>query len=206
MVIKPSISFVNDDSDAQLVTDAQTILQAMGDNTAIYATPSPTLAVVTTALNKFINAIAAAADGGIALTAAKNAARGELTALLRNLASYVAVACKGSMENLLLSGFPPQKSNRIPVGVLPAPANLVVNLGARSGELNAKASPVNGAAIYNWKLTASTQGAPVQTRQTTSASTVFANLTPGTVYTVELNAVGTAGPSDWSQPASQMVV
>ena len=161
---------------------------------------------MTTALNKFISTIAAAADGGIALTAAKNAARMELTTLLRNLASYVQVACKGNIENLLLSGFPPQKSSRNPVGVLPAPANVTVNLGARSGELDSKANPIPGAAIYNWKLTASGQTATLQTAQTTAASTIFDGLTPGVVYTVEVNAVGSAGPSDWSQPVSQMVV
>jgi len=46
----------------------------------------------------------------------------------------------------------------------------------------------------------------VQTAQTTSASTTFDGLTPGVTYTVEVNAVSSAGPSDWSQPASQMVV
>ena len=206
MNIKPSVSFLNNNSDAQLVTDTQTILQALADHTAIYPTPSPTLPVVTTALNKYISAIAAAADGGIALTAAKNAARTELTTLLRNLASYVQVACKGNLEDLLLSGFPPQKSNRAPIGVLPAPANVTVNLGPRTGELDSKANPVTGAAIYNWRLTASGQTVPLQTQQTTAASTTFDNLTPGTVYTVEVNAVGSAGPSDWSQPVSQMVV
>ena len=206
MLVKPSITFLTGDTDAQLVTDTQTILQTLADNVAIYAKPSPTLAVVTTALNKFSTAIGAAADGGTALTLAKNAARAELVALLRLLAAYVQIVCAGSMENLLLSGFPPQKSSRNPVGVLPAPANVTVNLGARSGELDSKANPIPGAAIYNWKLTASGQTATLQTAQTTAASTIFDGLTPGVVYTVEVNAVGSAGPSDWSQPVSQMVV
>ena len=127
----------------QLVTDTQTLLQALADNVAIYASPSPTLPVVTASLNKFINAIAASADGGAALTAAKNAARAELVALLRLLATYVHVACKGNLENLLLSGFPTQKPNRVPIGVLPPPSNVTVNLGARTGELDSKANPVD---------------------------------------------------------------
>lgn len=206
MVIKPSVSFLNSDSDAQLVTDTQVILQSMADNVAIYATPSPTLAVVRASLDKFINTIAAAADGGIALTAAKKAARSELIALLRNLASYVQVACKDNLENLLLSGFPVQKSNRVPIGVLPAPSVVNLNLGPRSGTLDAKVLALTGAAIYNWRLTATGNPAPVQTAQTTAANTSFENLTPGVTYTVEANAVGSAGPSDWSQPVSQMAV
>lgn len=206
MIAKPSVSFLNNDSDALLVTDTQVIVQTMTDNVAIYATPSPTLVAVSTALNKFTEAIAAAVNGGVALTAAKNAARAELVALLRNLASYVSVACKGDLEDLLLSGFPIQKSSRVPIGVLPPPANVTVNLGARTGELDSKANPVAGAAIYNWRLTATGQNTPLQTAQTTAASTTFDNLTPGTVYTVEVNVVGSAGPSDWSQPVSQMAV
>ncbi len=206
MVIKPSVSFLNSDSDAQLVTDTQVILQSLADNVAVYATPSPTLAVVRTSLDKYINAIAAAADGGIALTAAKKAARSELVVLLRNLASYVQVACKDSMENLLLSGFPVQKPNRIPIGVLPAPTVLNLNLGPRSGTLDAKVLALAGAAIYNWRLTATGNPVPVATAQTTAASTSFDSLTPGVIYTVEANAVGASGPSDWSQPVSQMAV
>lgn len=206
MVVKPSVSFLSNDSDALLITNTQPILSLMATNIAIYSSPTPTLAVVTTALNKFISANAAAADGGVALTAAKNAARAELVALLRNLASYVQVACKGSYENLLLSGFPPQKPSRTSIGVLPAPSNLTVDLGARSGELDAKANPVTGAAIYNWKLTASGQTAPLQTAQTTAARNLFDGLTPGVVYSVSCNVVGSAGPSDWSDPISQMAI
>ena len=46
----------------------------------------------------------------------------------------------------------------------------------------------------------------LQTAQTTSASNTFAGLTPGVIYNIEANAVGAAGPSDWSDPVSQMAV
>ena len=64
-----------------------------------------------------------------------------------------------------------------------------------------------GAAIFNWRLTTAT--APtviVQSAQTTAASNIFGNLTPGVVYNVQANAVGAAGPSDWSDPVSHMVM
>ena len=73
--------------------------------------------------------------------------------------------------------------------------------------MNASAAPIAGAAIYNWRVTATT--APtvvVQSAQTTAASNIFDNLTPGVVYNVEANAVGSAGPSDWSDPVPLMVV
>ena len=42
--------------------------------------------------------------------------------------------------------------------------------------------------------------------QTTAASNVFTGLTPGQIYAVDVNVVGSAGPSDWSDAAQLMVV
>jgi hypothetical protein len=206
MIVKPSISFISNDSDALLVTDTQTILTSMTGN-ASFPTPDPTLAAVTTALNDFTIALANAADGGITLTSIKNDKRADLAALLRDLANYVQVACNADLTILLSSGFPIQKPQRNPIGVLPAPWNLMISLGSHSGQLNAVVPPVFGASIYNWRLTAS--NAPtvvVQSAQTTGGRTTFTGLTPGVVYVAQVNVVGAAGPSDWSQPASQMAV
>ena len=206
MIIKPSISFLNEDSDAELLARLTAIVTALTDN-ASYPTPAPTLAVVTAANENFATAVADAAGGGVALTAAKNEKRAALVALVRELASYVTVACKGELAVLLTSGFPTQKPDRQPIGELPPPANLQVKLGARSGQLTTKVEPVQGASIYNWRVTASSSpDNPVQTRQTTGARHTFSGLTPGTVYNVEVNAVGAAGPSNWTGPAKQMVV
>ena len=99
-----------------------------------------------------------------------------------------------------------QKGVRTPVGILPPPS-VSVKLGNRSGELAAKLAPMAGAAIYNWRVTTATSpAAPVLTAQTTAASNIFSGLTPGVVYLVEANAVSSAGTSDWSDPATQMVI
>ena len=83
---------------------------------------------------------------------------------------------------------------------------MVLALGAQSGGLNAKANPVFGASIYNWRLKNTATGAVVQTDQTPAASTSFTGLTPGVIYSVEVNVVGTAGPSDWGTSPGQMVI
>ncbi len=206
MIVKPSVSFLNNDNDPQLVTDTETIVTALTGNTS-YTTPKPTLAAVTTAKVAFVTAMADAADGGITLTAIKNDQRAALVALLRQLASYVQVTCNGDLTVLLSSGFPIQKPQRNPIGVLPAPAGLTVSFGVRSGELVVIAAPLVGAAIYNWRVT--TAVAPnvvLQSVQTTAARNLFTGLTPGVVYQIEANAVGSAGPSDWSEPVAQMAV
>lgn len=135
MVIKPSISFLKTDSDALLITDTQTIITDLTGNVS-YPTPAPTLVAITTALDEFTIALANAADGGITLTAIKNDKRAALVVLLRNLANYVQVTCNGDLTVLLSSGFPIQKPQRSPIGVLPAPVNLAVSLGELSGQLN----------------------------------------------------------------------
>ena len=206
MVTKPSIQFLNYDSDAQLIPDTGDILTGMTGNPH-YLTPSPALAPVQTALDEFITSVSDAVNGGVTLTSIKKDKRVVLSALIRQLANYVQATCKGDMTVLLSGGFPIQKPQRSPVGVLPAPSGLTVTLGSRTGELNASATPITGAAIYNWRVTTAAQpGVVVQTAQTTAASNTFANLTPGMVYNVQANAVGSAGPSDWSDPVPLMVV
>jgi len=141
-----------------------------------------------------------------AATSKKNNMKLIVTGLVRQLASYVQAACGGNMTNLLLSGFPPQKPNRTPVGVLPAPSNPSLTLSGRTGELDASVNPVFGASIYNWKLTSNAPAVAVATQQTTASRCAFTGLTPGVTYSVSANVVGAAGPGDWSQTASQMAV
>lgn len=206
MVVKPAIGFLSSTSDALIVTGTHTIVDALTNNPD-YTTPTPTLVTVTTALNAFVAAIAAAANGGKEETAIKNAKRAELVSLLRQLASYVGVTCGGDMAKLLSSGFPTQKPNRSPVGSLPAPDAPVATPGKNSGELSAVSAPVFGAYTYNWRLAlASAPTVYIKQLQTTAASNIFTGLTPGQTYTVQLNAVGSAGTSDWSDDGETMVM
>ena len=206
MLVKPAIGFLNTDSDAQLITDSQTIITSMTNNPA-YPSPSPALATVTTALHDFSVAVTNAANGGTTLTAIKNARRANLAGIIRHLASYVHVTCNGDMAALLSSGFLAVSQNRTPVGILPAPVPPVLQLGGRSGELTASVTPIPNCATYTWRLAlASAPDAYLRTLRTTAASNVFAGLTPGQTYTVDVSAFGAAGQSDWSDTSAQMIL
>jgi hypothetical protein len=206
MVIKPAISFLTADSDPLLASDGQTIVTALTDNLS-YPNPSPALPVVQAAVDAFNVAIANAAKGGTELTAIKNAKRAELVALLRQLALYVSATCGGDLAKLLSSGYPVQKPTRTPVGPLPAPVTPVVTQGNLSGSLDAATTPMAGAVSYGWRVAlASAPDVDVQTMQTSAASTEFDGLTPGLAYIVEVNALGAAGTSDWSNTAQIIVV
>jgi hypothetical protein len=206
MIVKPAIGFLSSSSDALLLTGAQTVVNSMTKNPD-YPTPTPTLATVTTAINDFTTAIADAANGGKEETAIKYAKRAELVSFLRQLASYVGVTCGGDMAKLLSSGFPTQKPTRTPIGVLGPPDAPVATPGPKKGQMEAVSAPVFGAYTYNWRVAlASAPTVFVQEVQTTASRNIFSGLTPGQIYTVQLNAVGSAGPSDWSDDGETMVV
>jgi hypothetical protein len=66
---------------------------------------------------------------------------------------------------------------------------------------------VPNAYIYNWRVAlASAPDVYLQQTQTTAADDLFSGLTPGQIYLVDVNVVGTAGPSDWSGTAPLMGV
>jgi len=205
MIVKPATAWINTNPDPLFLNNSQVVVVSLTNNVDIYETPAPGLIVVQAALDTFAADLAAKADGGRSATIKKDNSRLAAANLMRQLAAYVTVACKGNLHYLVLSGFPPQKTTRTPVGILPAPQGLTLKLGGISGMLTAKANPVFGASTYNWTCTANTPGAVPLTAQTTAASWVLTGLTPGVIYTITLNAVGAAGPSNWSNAVSLMV-
>jgi hypothetical protein len=206
MNTKPSIGFLTKDGQAPFTDKVTAILQKMTGNAA-YPSPLPTLATVETAFDAYKVAAANAVKGGVQATLARDARRSELVSLLWQLASYVSATANGDPETLISSGFPAQKPGRAPVGPLPAPDAPVISQGPRSGVLKAVTAPVRGASSYNWSLSLeSDPDTDVQTAQTTGARAAFSGLTPGKVYLICLNAVGSAGTSDWSDFGSLMVI
>ena len=202
MIVKPAIQWLNKYSDAKVASNTATVLKAMADNVAIYTSPTPPLSQVQTALDNFTGVLARIPDGGRSTTLLKKDSRRVLVGLMRQLASYVTVACGGKMENLILSGFPPQKPVRTPVGVPARPQCLTVKHGQQLGQLVARINPVFGAAIYDYRLTPNTPGAVPVIEHDTASFHTFSSLIAGVNYTIEVSAAGTAGQSDWSDPVS----
>ena len=202
MIVKPAIGWISKDSDPLFSNDSSVVLKALADNATIYTTPTPPLAEVQLALDNLSDGIAAMVNGGPVATFNKNNLRLVLTNQVRLLSSYVTVACKGSMANLILSGFPPQKPVRMPVGPMPQPQGLTVSHGQQLGQLVAGVKPVFGASNYTYRLTANTPGAVPVVEQDTASTHTFTSLTAGVNYKIEVSVLGAAGVSDWSNPAS----
>src|ERR1035441_6281887 len=188
MNVKPAQSWITTNPVPLFINNTAVVVLALTNNVDIYATPVPGIPLVQTALDTLTTDQAATADGGPSATVKRDNSRLVLANLVRQLAAYVTVVCNGDLHKLILSGFPPQKTTRTPIGPLPAPQNLVVKHGVVSGVLNASANPVFGASTYNWTCTANTPGAVPITAQSTAAYYAFTGLTPAVSYTIAVNA------------------
>jgi hypothetical protein len=201
---KVAISYLSETSDANLIVAIQSIVTGMTGNAA-YPAPNPPLANITAARDSFIAAVNAAKDSRRQIVV-RNQQRATVVALLRTLAHYVQVASGGDLPTLLGSGFIAQRG-RQPVGPLPAPANLRLARGSNSGQIIARCQKLKQARAYEWRYaTAAAPTAWVEVDATFAASFTITGLVPGTRYSVQVRALGTAGPSDWSDAAMLMVV
>ena len=206
MIVKPSIRFLTQDSDPDLVLALKKILVSLTGN-ASYPKAAALLLLVQAALAEFETALANTADGGQSAFSLKDQKRAVLCPLVRSLALDVTDECHGDLTVLLTSGFPIQKPERYPIGELPAPAAPALTLGTHSGELDASVPPIYGALTYNWQvMLASAPTVVVQEIETSTSYVTFPGLPPGQVCLVQANAVGTAGTSDWSPSTALMVV
>jgi len=200
---KVAIAFLNRDSDAALIVDSGRILAGMTGN-AHYPAPVPALADVVTARNAFVAAVSG--KSGPLATIARRQLRAQLVVLLRSLALYVQQNCQGDPLILLGAGYLLQKKPQ-PPGQLSAPVNLRLVRGKISGQLKVRCSGVAQAGSYQWRYaTAAAPTAWTQVDPTLAASIVLSGLVRGTEYVVQVRAVGTQGPSDWSVGSTLMVV
>jgi hypothetical protein len=191
-----AISFLEKDKDAELIVDSERILVSMTGNAA-YPAPIPDLADLATARTAYIAGVNAAHDSTIARTTRREL-RATLVGMLRNLAHYVQMTCAGNATTLLSSGFLAQRS-RAKVGPLLPPTGLILKAGKLSGQVKARCHKQAQAGAYHWQIGPTATPMVWQPMVTSlAAHTVFAGLTKYTQYSVQVCAVGTAGPSNWS--------
>jgi len=201
---KVAIGILSEASHAELIVLTLSIVTGMTGNPA-YPTPIPALSDIIAARNAYIAAVDAAKDSRRQILV-RNQQRAALIVSLRNLACYVQVASGGDLPTLVSSGFTAQRSRK-PVGPLPAPSNLRLVRGKNSGQIIARCNKMPQAGAYGWRYASTaTPTAWVAVESTFAANVTLEGLAPGTQYTVQAQALGTTGPSDWSDAATLMVV
>jgi hypothetical protein len=191
-------------SDTELDNFAQGVIDAMTGNAA-FPTPPVTLANLQTAQSDFASKLAAALNGSVFDTAAKNNSRQALITLLRDEAAYVQIRCNNDPAILLSSGFQMQSTNRAQVE-LTKPDGLSLKNGA-TGQLIARIDPVKSSSMYEGRIKLSDGDWLPSVFTGDSQHIIFSGLTRGKDYTAQVRALGgSTGQSDWSDPSTHMAM
>lgn len=190
-------------ADAPLNSFSESVGVKLTDNPG-FTTPIVPLATFTAAQIAFADALAAAAQGGKQLIAAKNAAREVLLGLLRQEAAYVQSIAGEDLPLLLTSGFEAMSTNRTQIQLSKPSVERVDN--PMSTQLGLRLKPVPTAAAYEVRMSY-VAGEWQAVGVFTQSRVVIPDLTPGTTYTLQARAIGgSTGYSDWSDPVSHMAM
>ena len=173
-----------------------------------YPTPPVALTAITLQQQSFSDAVIAAANGGMTLTAAKNNARAVLVDSLRQNASYVQINCNNNLETLLSSGYSVAQYNHAQQP-LDKPVIQTIDT-SNTGQMQLRIKPITNAHAYETRYAVVAPGGATGPWQaggtfTSTRGIAITGLTPGTTYVVEVRAVGgSTGYSEWSNAVSHM--
>jgi len=187
---------------------AQQIVAALTGN-ANFATPSPSLANITTATNGLSTAYSeaqAARQSAKEKTVAQNQKEDAFDRLLTQLAGYVE-SVAGNNEQLILSAGMDMRAPATPATDPPVqPQAVTSTAGDHDGEIDLSWDMVIGAKSYvidksaDPVTAASWSHAGVSTKSSYTAQ----GLTSGTRYWFRIAAVNNNGQSGWSEPATKI--
>ena len=193
--------------DASLKIVGIGVIQGLTGNPA-FPNPLVPLATLQTAIDEFSDALSDQAQGGTVATARKKDKRVALVTLLRKQAGYVEDNCGGNLATLLSSGFAAASTSHTRTALAKPSAMRIVN--GNSGQLLVKIKPVANAKCYELRYAVVGADGSIGPWQngglgTNSRALALNNLTPGTVYTIQVRAIGGAtGHSDWCDASSHM--
>lgn len=190
-------------TDLELAEYAQDKITKITGNPS-FPTPNPQLSAIQTKLNEYMAAIVQADEGTKADTQHKNDLRADLEDMLRELAQYCITASNGNASKFLSSGFD-LKGEKTPVGILPAPENLILSDGEQPGEIKLDWNPVKKAKSYVVQINEDIMSeAGWSDKGVCSKSSFIADgLTRGKQYWFRVIAVSAAGMGGFSQPATR---
>ena len=194
--------------DDALLSFALNHITKMDDN-EYYPTPTPADADFLALVTDYQNALAAciaAKDAQKAATALKDEKRANLELGLNQRGDYVQTASNGNGPVILTSGFD-VRNPRTPVGVLPPPTNLSLELNGSPGVMWLRFSGVAYARAYVIQISpANTMERNWTPYETTTATRYHCEgLTLGQTYAFRVAAVGgSTGQSLWSAEVVRM--
>ncbi len=185
-------------------------LNGLTNNATIYSKPPIDPAVYDAGITAYLAAVPVALDGSRTAIAHKNKLRAAATRMYVELAHYVEANCQDDMPTFLLSGFQPVATTKAPPQPLDQPSILSLVHGPVTGQMKIRISPVPKALSYDVRYGAvpSGGGTPATWTEetTTKTKSVISNLTPGTMYTFQVRALGRLGKTNWSDAVNRMAI
>lgn len=172
---------------------------------AAFATPTPTLVVLTAACDALDTANQAYDfNRGKTEKETRDKAFGELKDLVRELAGYVQANCNNEKDLILSTGFDVRKLST-PLGLRPAPGDVRALVSPYPGQLEVRWNGVRGRLLYALYITAIDPLDPAGWKllaQTSRNRYLVEGLESNTVYTFRLQTIASAGVSPMSDLAS----
>lgn len=193
-------------SDPNLLVKSQAILASMTGN-SFFSTPSPSLAILQTAIDEYATALSAAKEGGKTNVATKNAKRTALVQLLVGLGNYVTFTAAGDVVAMVSSGIDLSKEPQ-PSAPLPTPVIASVEDGVNAGELKVIIYKVAGARTYIYQYTQDplTESSEWISRNSTLVKLTLSGLQSGKKYWIRVIAYGNNGQEVYSDPVLTRIV
>jgi hypothetical protein len=198
-----SLGFTNT-TPTQMVGKARTHVTMMTGNAA-FATPHPTLLIITAACDALeVANNAYEFNRGKVEKQTRDTRFKELKQLLRELGGYVQSNCNGDKNLILSTGFDVRKANQ-PLGQLSAPVNVLALVTLYPGKLEVRWDGVKGRSTYELWMTADDPNVESSWKLhtlTTKTRFMVESLTSNKVYTFRVVAQGPLGASPVSDVAS----
>ena len=219
-------------TDATLVVLANGVLKGLTGN-ASFPNPTVPLTTFANDITAYSNAVTAALDGGKNAKAAREKAKKAVVDNLRQLAMYVESNCNDEMAIFTTSGFT-ARAKPSASGPVEVPTFKSLDYGTHPGQILASIKSVPGAKAYNMRYGpmpptppaaagSSSSSTPASAQATAGAApgatpsswTILNvatikkpisidNLTSGTLYAFQLQALGMKGLSAWSDSSTIM--
>ncbi len=198
-------------SDAELVPLLNGSFEGLSENATLYSKPPFDLAAYQAGIRAYEGAIPAALDGSRTAIAQKNKLRDAVEKMYVELAHYVEANCNNDMATFLLSGFQPATNTKASAQPLDQPTIASVGEGPLTGQVKVKIGTVSKAVGYKLRYAPVPNGGGMPASWTEKTVTmvkpiVIENLTPGTIYTFQVCALGRLGFTDWSAPVHRMAI
>jgi hypothetical protein len=195
-------------SDDDVVSRGTAVVTGLTGNSHFLILPVD-LATLKANVESFHAFIVEAQDGSRKVIAQRNKQREAVIKMLRLLARYVEVTSDGDMAVFTSSGFVPASTTKLPPSPLPLPVIRSVTHGVLSGELVVQVEAIRKAVNYEIRYGTVINGAAPSSWTSKVITKVrppvgIEGLAPGTIYAIQVRALGPLGYTAWTDSTTCM--